>query len=106
MKKKGRKSPRRIAPSRARPGKPADPACLELELFRAGFDSAPSGLIIVDGKGMIVQLNRQIETDFGYTQSELVGQSIEILVPLAYRNDHVTAREGYMQAPLKRSMGK
>lgn len=45
------------------------------------LNSAPDGILIVDGEGKIVMVNAQTETLFGYSRAELLGQAVEILMP-------------------------
>lgn len=51
------------------------------ELVRALVDSAPDGLILVDDEGTMEFANRAAESMFGYDRGELVGRSVEMLVP-------------------------
>ena len=55
------------------------------EKLRAVVDAAPNAMIITDGEGRIVQVNRQAEHLFGYPREELVGSPVEILVPGQFR---------------------
>jgi PAS domain S-box-containing protein len=75
------------------------------ELFRLVVESAPAGLAIVDGEGKIVQVNTQLERDFGYSRDELTGQAVEILMPERTREDHVPLRNRYLASPRPRPMG-
>jgi PAS domain S-box-containing protein len=73
--------------------------------LRAVVESAPSGLLVTDANGIIVLVNREVERLFGYTRDELLGRSIELLVPHRIRGAHVTYRAGLMSHPEKRAMG-
>ncbi len=55
--------------------------------------------------GQIVLANAQMEKLFGYSQAELLGRPIEILVPERFRTAHVRHRQGYFVDPQARSMG-
>jgi PAS domain S-box-containing protein len=66
---------------------------------------APDATLIVDAGGKIRLLNAQTERLFGYDRGELIGQSIEMLVPQRYRRRHVTDRTGYTADPQPRPMG-
>ncbi len=59
----------------------------------------------VDGEGRILLINRVSEDMFGYSRDELLGQSIDILVPTARRGNHVHHRANYAQHPATRPMG-
>lgn len=60
---------------------------------------------MVDIGGTIVLVNAQTENVFGYEQSELVGQSIEILIPERYRGQHPRHRGGFFSEPRVRPNG-
>jgi PAS domain S-box-containing protein len=69
------------------------------------FKAASEGLIIVDRSGHIIEVNPRAEQLFGYPQEELVGQSIEVLVPTQTRNLHTEHVRGFFAAPRTRPMG-
>ncbi len=62
-------------------------------------------MVIADREGRIVLVNAQTERLFGYSPEELVGQSVEILLPEGVRQKHVQHRAEYRAAPRTRSMG-
>ncbi len=68
-------------------------------------ESAPDATVMIDSSGLIVLVNRQTETLFGYARAELLGQPVEILVPLRYRGRHHIHRDGYFGIPNVRNMG-
>jgi len=69
------------------------------------FKAASESLIIVDRGGDILEANPKTEQLFGYSQDELVGQPIEILLPPQYRELHRKHRDEYFAAPRNRAMG-
>ncbi|HEV2205776.1 MAG TPA: sigma 54-interacting transcriptional regulator [Candidatus Acidoferrales bacterium] len=73
--------------------------------FRALFESSPDAIIVTDRRGKIAEVNGQVERFFGYQRGELVGQSIEILVPERFRQKHVGDRQLYAGHPQTRPMG-
>ena len=75
------------------------------ERFRAAVESAPSGMIMVDTQGTIVLVNREVERLFGYTRQELLGTSMDRLVPERFRGRHPQFRAAYFHAPGTRPMG-
>ncbi|MFY9691438.1 MAG: PAS domain S-box protein [Candidatus Acidiferrales bacterium] len=77
----------------------------EEEKFRNLLESAPDAMVIVDNEGLIQLVNAQTETLFGYSRAELVGQTVERLIPQRYHAPHVGHRQGYSQSPRPRSMG-
>ena len=74
-------------------------------LFRRLLESAPDGVIIVDDQGRIVLISSQGEKMFGYGGGELMGRSVEVLVPQDLRDIHARHRAAYFQSPHARSMG-
>jgi PAS domain S-box-containing protein len=68
-------------------------------------ESAPDGIVVVDGSGTIVIVNSQTERLFGYPRDELIGQPIELLVPPRYHGTHEHDRDSYMHHATLRPMG-
>jgi PAS domain S-box-containing protein len=73
-------------------------------LLRALVDSSPSGLLLANEDGVIILVNQEIERLFGYTRDELLGQSVELLVPGGSRAGHVEDRATYLRHPETRPM--
>ena len=73
--------------------------------LKALFDSAPDAQIVTDMLGTIVMANRQTTKLFGYSQEELLGHAVEILLPADLRSQHIQHRAGYIAAPHARPMG-
>ncbi|GIX24011.1 MAG: hypothetical protein KatS3mg122_1242 [Caldimonas sp.] len=73
--------------------------------FKDLLESAPDAMVIVDAHGRIVLINSQTERLFGWSRTELLGQSIEILVPSRLRGVHPDHRARFMSNPKVRSMG-
>src|SRR6266545_5266275 len=72
---------------------------------RAFFESAAEGIVGVDRDGRIVLANPRIESMFGYRREELLGQSVELLVPDRSRSGHSRHRADYFARPRTRPMG-
>lgn len=73
--------------------------------FRVAVEASPSGVVMVDDAGTIVLVNRETERLFGYGREELLGHSIEKLVPGQFRAEHPSFREGFFARPQRRAMG-
>ena len=73
--------------------------------FRALLESAPDAMVIVNREGGIVIVNAQTEQMFGYRRDELLGQPVEMLVPLPYRARHGHHRQHYVASAHARPMG-
>src|SRR4051812_33541751 len=77
----------------------------QTKLFRGLLEAAPDGMVIVNRDGVIVLVNAQVERLFGYERAELVGESVEILVPDRFSGMHMAFRSGYVSEPRTRPMG-
>src|SRR5690242_19998109 len=73
--------------------------------FRGFLEAAPDAIIIVDRDGRIILVNSQTETLFGYTREELLGKTVEHLVPGRFRDNHPVHRDGFFVEPRIRPMG-
>ncbi|MFI5361694.1 MAG: PAS domain S-box protein [Elusimicrobiota bacterium] len=73
--------------------------------FRSMVDGTPCGMILADSDGRIEMANPSAETIFGYSHAELVGQSIEILMPAPLRKHHSKLRAEFDARPAVRAMG-
>jgi PAS domain S-box-containing protein len=76
------------------------------ERFRAAVEVAPTSMVIVDRSGRISMVNAQVERAFGYRREELIGRSIEVLIPARLRDQHRALRRAYLEAPQTRRMGE
>ena len=75
------------------------------ELARSALDAAPDAMIIIDEAGVIRFANRQVTALFGYAHDEIVGRSVEELLPERFRKRHLAHRQGYTAALRLRPMG-
>jgi PAS domain S-box-containing protein len=75
------------------------------EKFRGLLESAPDAMVIVNEAGEIQLVNSQTEQLFGYDRAELIGQTVEVLVPKRLRKKHSQHREGYYVEHPVRPMG-
>ena len=73
--------------------------------FRRLLEAAPDAILEVNADGRITVANAAAEHIFGYTRAELIGQSIEMLVPDDKKSVHTRYRTGYAENPRVRPMG-
>jgi len=73
--------------------------------FKLVFQSIEEGLIITNSVGEIVFLNFRTQELFGYTEHELIGQKVELLIPKKHHKSHVGQRETYTSNPTRKTMG-
>jgi PAS domain S-box-containing protein len=73
--------------------------------YRDVLNFTPDAIVILNVTGRIVLVNAPAEKLFGFSREELIGQTIEILLPERYRGGHVTHRTQYFSQPHTRPMG-
>jgi two-component system sensor histidine kinase/response regulator len=73
--------------------------------FRSIIETAPDGMLVVDAAGQILLTNPQLESIFGYAAGELIGGSIEQLVPESARGGHDGLRRTFIAEGRTRTMG-
>ena len=73
--------------------------------LRAILDASSDVLLISDAHGTITMANRQVEPILGYSNDDLIGQKIEVLVPTHLGDHHTTLRDEFLAAPGARRMG-
>ncbi len=74
--------------------------------FRQVVESAPNAIVMVNIDGVIEMVNAQTERIFGYVRTELLGKSIEVLIPERFRPQHPGLRKFFFTDPHSRPMGK
>jgi len=85
---------------------------LEFELVereswvRRIIDAVPDAIMVVDSDGCIEQANRGAERIFGYESRELLGASVETLMPARFRTGHAILRQRFESERSLRRMGK
>lgn len=75
------------------------------ERFRRVVESAPNAMVMINRAGTIEMVNTQTEQMFGYSRSEMLGEPVELLVPLRFRGHHPGLRSSFFGAPQSRPMG-
>lgn len=74
------------------------------EQYYAQLDNLSHAIIHVNQKGTIVYCNPVVEKYFAYAKSELIGQTIEVLISPEQQNSHIRHRGKYIQEPTTRQM--
>jgi PAS domain S-box-containing protein len=69
------------------------------------FKSIEEGLVVVNKDRDVVYVNKRAEELFNYTQSELLGKKIEVLIPSKYHAHHPDHVQKYADNPVKKRMG-
>ena len=73
------------------------------EKFRGLLESAPDGMLISNNEGRITMVNAALEKLAGYQRDELIGQQVEVLVPVRFKN-HIALRQEYINHPKSRAV--
>jgi PAS domain S-box-containing protein len=69
------------------------------DVLRSMIEVCPVGIVVVDSGGNMVLVNGEMERLFGYAPDELVGQSVDILVPGGLRAKHAGYRGQFAADP-------
>ncbi|MDE3212205.1 MAG: PAS domain S-box protein [Bacteroidota bacterium] len=75
------------------------------EWFDALFYNSVIGIILIDSEGIIQEINPYLLERFQFDKQEIIGQKVEILIPLRHRILHENLRIAYKNDPESRIMG-
>lgn len=74
-------------------------------IFRSLLEAAPDAMVVVDVQGRILFVNARTEILFGYARDQLLGQTVEHLVPSRFRDGHAHHRRAFTAESRVRPMG-
>ncbi|MDH3667857.1 MAG: PAS domain S-box protein [Paracoccaceae bacterium] len=83
----------------------ATPFERDRSLLDSIIKSAPDAILTVDSKGRILSFSNAAERMFGYTQEEIIGQNVNVLMPEPYRSEHDGYIARYLKTGEKRIIG-
>ncbi len=73
--------------------------------LQAVLNSAVDGIITIDERGMIESVNPAAERLFGYTQAEMLGQNVKLLMPSPFREEHDQFLANYLATGERKIIG-
>ena len=73
--------------------------------LNAVFEMALDGIITIDKRGLIESVNPAISRLFGYSEEELVGQNVHILIPNPHHQNHDQYIKRYLETKEKKIIG-
>jgi PAS domain S-box-containing protein len=88
------------------PDRAADRKAVQADsTFEQFLEFVPDAIVGAARNGRIVLVNRQAEELFGFTRDELLGKTVESLIPERFHASHVSHRDAYFDEPRTRPMG-
>ena len=85
---------------------PAPNSHVDEAVLRSALDQNPDGIVIADCDGTILYVNTALRAMTGFDDGDLVGRTIETLVPTRVRGHHAELRSRYLAQPRTRPMGQ
>ena len=62
--------------------------------YQLAIEASPNGVLVTDAEGTIHLVNSELERQFAYSRSELLGQRVDLLVPEVLRQVETACRQG------------
>lgn len=79
---------------------------MNTQLERTMIDAIPDGMLLVDREGRILRANAALQHMSGYTEKQMLGQTVDIFLPPDMRASHASMMRRYFGSPSQRSMGQ
>jgi PAS domain S-box-containing protein len=76
-----------------------------IDRFQSLFEHAPVAMLMADKAGSIRLVNTSAERLFDYSKDDLVGESVDMLLPADRRQEHQALRAAFNAVPAARPMG-
>ncbi|WP_235079885.1 nitrogen regulation protein NR(II) [Asticcacaulis sp. AC402] len=75
------------------------------EQIRSILQTIPDAAIVIDHVGRIISFNTAAERQFGYTETQVRGHNVRMLMPQPYRGEHDSYMQRYVDTNEKRIIG-
>lgn len=75
------------------------------ERLRAILNTVVDAVVTIDGHGIIIGVNPATERMFGYTEGEMLGQNVKMLMPPPYREEHDSYIERFRRTGVAKIIG-
>ena len=69
------------------------------------LEFVPHSIVVINQTGTIKKVNAQTTSVFGYSEDDLLGQGVEILLPERFKDLHFAHRKDWFSDPQARPMG-
>jgi PAS domain S-box-containing protein/diguanylate cyclase (GGDEF)-like protein len=76
------------------------------ERFRALAQSAPDAIVTADRRGVVTSWNEGAQRMFGWSEAEIVGQPLTVLMPERLRAAHLAGLERYLATARRTVIGR
>lgn len=95
------------SPTRPSPTGRVSPSAEALgnERFRLVVEASPNAIVVTNSRGRIELVNKEAEKLFCYRREDMLGRSVEMLIPQRFRGHHPALRSQFMAEPTSRPMG-
>jgi two-component system, LuxR family, sensor kinase FixL len=74
-------------------------------LIQAILDTVPDALVVIDEHGSITSFSKAAERLFGYSEADVIGSNVSMLMPSPHREAHDGYLRRYLQTGEKRIIG-
>ena len=74
--------------------------------YKAIFENVADGIVTIEDDGTIISVNPVVKSLFGYSDWELIGRKVSILMPEPHRSRHETYMENYLRTGEAKVIGR
>ena len=74
-------------------------------ILKSILKTVPDAMVVIDEAGLVSSFSATAEEMFGYSQEEIIGENVKILMPNPYRDAHDGYIQRYMQTGEQRIIG-